>query len=54
MELFNGEVAKEKVLLVLADATLSDGESLKYCSVELWSIGSNQTGRKEHCNRSDH
>lgn len=46
MELFNGEIAKEKVLLVLDDATLSHGESLKYCSLELWGIGSNQTGKK--------
>lgn len=41
MELFNGEVAKEKALLVLDDATLSDGESLKYCSLHLWGTGSN-------------
>lgn len=46
MELFNGEAAKEKVLLVLDDATLSHGGSLKYYSLQLWGIGSNQTGKK--------
>lgn len=54
MELFSGELAKEKVLLVLVDTTLSDSESLKYCSLELWGTGSNQTRRKEHCSKSDH
>lgn len=54
MELFYGELAEEKALLVLVDVTLSDGESLKYCSLKLWGNGSNQTGTKEHYSRSDH
>ncbi|RMC18724.1 hypothetical protein DUI87_04620 [Hirundo rustica rustica] len=39
MELFNGEVAKEKVLLVLDDATLSDVASPASLSNREWGVG---------------